>query len=422
MTFENNLAFANQLDEQDSLNQFREQFYIPVINGNECIYFTGNSLGLQPKTTQDYVVNELEDWANFGVEGHFHATNPWFSYHEIFPQQVAKIVGALPEEVVVMNQLTVNLHLLMTTFYRPTKERFKIICEAKAFPSDQYAFESQVKLHGVNPDEAIIEVTPREGEYSIRTEDIIATIEKHSSSIALVLFSGVNYYTGQVFDMPSITKAAHNIGAYCGFDLAHAAGNIELHLHDWNVDFACWCSYKYLNSGPGGVAGTYIHQKHFTNKSLQRLAGWWGQNKTNRFKMEKGFDPIETAEGWQLSNAPILSMAAHKASLDIFEDAGIENLVAKGKQLSDYLFFIIEELNSTLTKKAIEIITPKNEKGCQVSMLMLQKGKEVFEALKQNGVLADWREPNVIRIAPVPLYNTFKEIYHFGEIVKRILF
>ena len=422
MTFENNLAFANQLDEQDSLNQFREQFYIPVINGNECIYFTGNSLGLQPKTTQDYVVNELEDWANFGVEGHFHATNPWFSYHEIFPQQVAKIVGALPEEVVVMNQLTVNLHLLMTTFYRPTKERFKIICEAKAFPSDQYAFESQVKLHGVNPDEAIIEVTPREGEYSIRTEDIIATIEKHSSSIALVLFSGVNYYTGQVFDMPSITKAAHNIGAYCGFDLAHAAGNIELHLHYWDVDFACWCSYKYLNSGPGGVAGAYIHQKHFTNKSLQRLAGWWGQNKTNRFKMEKGFDPIETAEGWQLSNAPILSMAAHKASLDIFEDAGIENLVAKGKQLSDYLFFIIEELNSTLTKKAIEIITPKNEKGCQVSMLMLQKGKEVFEALKQNGVLADWREPNVIRIAPVPLYNTFKEIYHFGEIVKRILF
>ena len=422
MIFENNLAFANQLDEQNSLNHFREQFYIPVINGNECIYFTGNSLGLQPKTTQDYVVNELEDWANFGVEGHFHATNPWFSYHEIFPQQVAKIVGALPEEVVVMNQLTVNLHLLMTTFYRPTKERFKIICEAKAFPSDQYAFESQVKLHGVNPDEAIIEVKPREGEYSIRTEDIIATIEKHSSSIALVLFSGVNYYTGQVFDMPSITKAAHNIGAYCGFDLAHAAGNIELHLHDWNVDFACWCSYKYLNSGPGGVAGAYIHQKHFTNKSLQRLAGWWGQNKTNRFKMEKGFDPIETAEGWQLSNAPILSMAAHKASLDIFEDAGIENLVAKGKQLSDYLFFIIEELNSTLTKKAIEIITPKNEKGCQVSMLMLQKGKEVFEALKQNGVLADWREPNVIRIAPVPLYNTFKEIYHFGEIVKRILF
>ena len=421
MTFENNLAFANQLDEQDSLNQFREQFYIPVINGNECIYFTGNSLGLQPKTTQDYVVNELEDWANFGVEGHFHATNPWFSYHEIFPQQVAKIVGALPEEVVVMNQLTVNLHLLMTTFYRPTKERFKIICEAKAFPSDQYAFESQVKLNGVNPDEAIIEVTPREGEYSIRTEDIIATIEKHSSSIALVLFSGVNYYTGQVFDMPSITKAAHNIGAYCGFDLAHAAGNIELHLHDWDVDFACWCSYKYLNSGPGGVAGAYIHQKHFTNKSLQRLAGWWGQNKTNRFKMEKGFDPIETAEGWQLSNAPILSMAAHKASLDIFEDAGIENLVAKGKQLSDYLFFIIEELNSTLTKKAIEIITPKNEKGCQVSMLMLQKGKEVFEALKQNGVLADWRDPNVIRIAPVPLYNTFKEIYHFGEIVKKIL-
>jgi kynureninase len=421
MIFENNLAFAKQLDEQDSLKHFREQFYIPVINGKECIYFTGNSLGLQPKTTQDYVVNELEDWANFGVEGHFHATNPWFSYHEIFPQQVAKIVGALPEEVVVMNQLTVNLHLLMTTFYRPTKERYKIICEAKAFPSDQYAFESQVKLHGLNVNDAIIEVTPIEGEYAIRTEDILSTIQQHGNNISLVLFSGVNYYTGQVFDMKAITAEAHSVGAYCGFDLAHAAGNIELQLHNWNVDFACWCSYKYLNSGPGGVAGAYIHQKHLANKNLQRLAGWWGQNKTNRFKMEKGFDPIETAEGWQLSNAPILSMAAHKASLDIFEDAGIENLISKGQQLSDYLFFIIDEINATSKEKVIEIITPRNKKGCQVSLLMLQKGKEVFEALKQNGVLADWREPNVIRIAPVPLYNTFEDVYHFGEIVKKII-
>jgi kynureninase len=421
MIFENTLAYAKQLDEQDTLKYFREQFYIPVINGKECIYFTGNSLGLQPKTTQDYVVNELEDWANFGVEGHFHATNPWFSYHEIFPQQISKIVGALPEEVVVMNQLTVNLHLLMTTFYRPTKERYKIICEAKAFPSDQYAFESQVKLHGLNIDDTIIEVAPREGEYALRTEDILSTIQQHGSATALVLFSGVNYYTGQVFDIKAITAAAHSVGAYCGFDLAHAAGNIDLQLHNWNVDFACWCSYKYLNSGPGGVAGAYVHQKHLANKNLQRLAGWWGHNKTNRFKMEKGFDPIETAEGWQLSNAPILSMAAHKASLDIFEDAGIENLISKGQQLSDYLFFIVNEINTSLNKKAIEIITPKDAKGCQVSLLMLQKGKEVFEALKQNGVLADWREPNVIRIAPVPLYNTFEEIYHFGEIVKKIL-
>lgn len=421
MIFENNLAYAKQLDEQDSLKHFREQFYIPVINGAECIYFTGNSLGLQPKTTQDYVVNELEDWANFGVEGHFHAANPWFSYHEIFPQQVSKIVGALPQEVVVMNQLTVNLHLLMTSFYQPTKGRYKIICEAKAFPSDQYAFESQVKLHGLHPDDVIIEVAPREGEYAIQTEDILSAIQQHGDTIALVLFSGVNYYTGQVFDMKAITAKSHSTGAYCGFDLAHAAGNINLQLHNWNIDFACWCSYKYLNSGPGGVAGAYIHQKHLANKNLQRLAGWWGHNKTNRFKMEKGFDPIETAEGWQLSNAPILSMAAHKASLDIFEDAGIENLIAKGKQLSDYLFFLIEEINASSKEKVIEIITPKEAKGCQVSLLILQKGKEVFEALKQNGVLSDWREPNVIRIAPVPLYNTFEDVYHFGEIVKKII-
>jgi kynureninase len=418
MTFENNINFAKELDKNDPLKTFREQFYIPVINGKECIYFTGNSLGLQPKTTQDYVMNELEDWASFGVEGHFHATNPWLSYHEIFPKQLSQIIGALPEEIVVMNQLTVNLHLLMTSFYRPTKERYKIICEAKAFPSDQYAMESQVKLHGLNVDEAIIEVHPREGEHHIRTEDILATIKEHGSTIAVVLFGGVNYYSGQVFEMENITKAAHEVGAYCGFDLAHAIGNVELKMHDWNVDFACWCSYKYLNSGPGGVAGAYIHQKHIANKSLQRLAGWWGHDKASRFKMEKGFNPIETAEGWQLSNAPVLSMAAHKASLDIFEDAGMENLLPKAKMLSDYLLFILDEINASLDKKIIEIITPRNDKGCQVSILMLEKGKEVFEALKQNGVIADWREPNVIRVAPVPLYNSFEDVFRFGEIMK----
>lgn len=421
MTFENNILFAKELDENDPLKHFRDQFYIPVINGKESIYFTGNSLGLQPKTTQEYVLNELEDWANFGVEGHFHATNPWLSYHEIFPNQLSKIVGALPEEVVVMNQLTVNLHLLMTSFYRPTKDRFKIVCEAKAFPSDQYALESQVKLHGLNPDEAIIEVSPREGEHIVRTEDILDTISKHKDSIAVVMFGGVNYYSGQVFDMEKITLAAHNVGAYCGFDLAHAAGNIELKMHDWNVDFACWCSYKYLNSGPGGVAGAYIHQKHITDKTLPRLAGWWGHDKASRFKMEKGFNPIETAEGWQLSNAPVLSMAAHKASLDIFEDAGMENLIPKGKMLSDYLLFILNEVNNGLDKKIIEIITPSDDKGCQVSILMLEKGKEVFEALKQQGVIADWREPNVIRVAPVPLYNSFEDVYRFGEIIKAFL-
>lgn len=418
MKFENIIAFAKQLDEQDSLKHFRDKFYIPIINGNESIYFTGNSLGLQPKTTQDYVLNELEDWASFGVEGHFHARQPWFSYHEMFPHLLTNIVGALPEEIVVMNQLTVNLHLLMASFYQPTKERYKIICEAKAFPSDQYAFESQVKFHGLNPDEAIIEVEPRHGEFVIRTEDIFETIKKHGNETALVIFSGVNYYNGQVFDMKAITKAAHDAGAFCGFDLAHAAGNIELHLHDWAVDFACWCSYKYLNSGPGGVAGAYINQKHIGNKNLKRLAGWWGQEKETRFLMEKGFKPIPTAEGWQLSNAPILSMAAHKASLDIFEESGFENLTAKGQQLSDYLFFIVEEINAAADKKRIEIITPKAAKGCQVSMLMLEKGKEIFDALKQNGILADWREPNVIRVAPVPLYNSFEDIWKFGEIVK----
>ncbi len=423
MNYENTLAFTKQMDADDPLKHFREQFYIPVINGRESIYFTGNSLGLQPKTTQDYVVDELEDWANFGVEGHFHSTHPWFSYHERFPGLLADIIGGLPEEIVVMNQLTVNLHLLMTTFYRPGTERYKIICEAKAFPSDQYAIESQVRLHGLNPDEAIIEVSPREGAHCLRTDDIVTAIQQHGKSVALVLFGGINYYTGQVFDMQAIAEAAHTVGAYCGFDLAHAAGNIELKMHDWNVDFACWCSYKYLNSGPGGVAGAFIHQKHITDTALPRLAGWWGYDKATRFQMDKGFRPIPTAEGWQLSNAPVLSMAAHKAALDIFEDAGMENILAKGKLLSNYLLFILDEINNGLDEKMIEVITPRteSERGCQVSMLMLQKGEAVFEALKQHSVLADWREPNVIRVAPVPLYNTFRDVFTFGQIVKAIL-
>jgi len=423
MLFENTLSFARELDEQDALKHFREKFYIPIINGKESIYFTGNSLGLQPKTTQDYVLNELEDWANFGVEGHFHARKPWMPYHEIFPKQLSKIIGALPEEIVVMNQLTVNLHLLMVSFYRPTKKRYKIICEVKAFPSDQYAMESQVKYHGYNYEDAVIEVQPRAGEYAIRTEDILSLIAQHGDSAALVLFGGVNYYTGQYFDLEKITAAAHAVGAIAGFDLAHAIGNVKLRLHDWNADFACWCSYKYLNSGPGGVSGIYINQKHIADKNIPRFAGWWGHTKDTRFKMEKGFEPIPTAEGWQLSNAPILSMAAHKASLDIFEEAGMDNLIAKGKLLSDYLLFILDEINATSKEKLIEVITPTNatEKGCQVSMLMLQKGKAVFEALKQHGVLSDWREPNVIRVAPVPLYNTFTDVFTFGQIVKEIL-
>ena len=421
MQFENTIEFAQQLDANDSLKDFRNKFYIPFINGKECIYFTGNSLGLQPKTTQDYVVNELEDWANFGVEGHFHSRNPWLSYHEILTEQLAAIIGALPQEVVSMNQLTVNLHLLMVSFYRPTKQRYKIICEAKAFPSDQYAIESQVRYHGFDPADAIIEVSPRDGEYEMRTEDILAAIEKNKNEAALILFGGVNYYSGQVLDIKTITKAAQDTGITCGFDLAHAIGNVELKLHDWDVDFATWCSYKYLNSGPGGVSGVFINQKHITNKDIPRFAGWWGHTKETRFKMEKGFEPIPTAEGWQLSNAPVLSMAAHKASLDIFTEAGMSNLFAKGQLLSDYLLFILNDINSSAKEKVIEVITPVHAKGCQVSMLMLKKGKEIFEALKQNGVLSDWREPNVIRVAPVPLYNTFADVFTFGSIVKAIL-
>ncbi|MBS1512451.1 MAG: kynureninase [Bacteroidetes bacterium] len=423
MQFENTLAFAKTLDEQDALKHFREQFYIPIINGKESIYFTGNSLGLQPKTTQDYVLNELEDWANYGVEGHFHARNPWMPYHEIFPQQLSKILGTLPEEVVVMNQLTVNLHLLMVSFYRPTPQRYKIICEAKAFPSDQYAMESQVQYHGFAYEDAVIEIEPREGEHTLRTEDIINTIKQHRDSVALVLFGGVNYYTGQFFNLKQITAAAHEAGAYACFDLAHAAGNIPLQLHNWQVDCATWCSYKYLNSGPGGVSGVFIHQKHIADASIPRFAGWWGYTKATRFKMEKGFEPIPTAEGWQLSNAPILSMAAHKASLDIFDAAGMELLFTKATLLSNYLLFVLDDINANAKEKVIEVITPRMDadKGCQISILMLQKGKAVFEALLQNGVLSDWREPNVIRVAPVPLYNTFTDIYTFGQIIKDII-
>lgn len=423
MNYQNTLAFAQATDTKDPLRPFRDQFHIPQVNGKDCIYFTGNSLGLQAKTTAQYVQQELNDWAKWGVEAHFHAVNPWFSYHELFPQQLSKIVGALPEEIVVMNQLTVNLHLLMVSFYRPTTARYKIICEAKAFPSDQYAIESQVTFHGYKPEDAIVEVAPRAGEHTIRTEDILATIEKHKDSVALVLFGGVNYYSGQVFDFKTITTAAHCAGAYAGFDLAHAVGNIALDLHNWQVDFACWCSYKYLNSGPGGVAGVYIHQQHITNPHLQRFAGWWGYKKETRFQMKPGFDPIPTAEGWQLSNAPILSMAAHKASLDIFEAAGMDNLVTKGKLLSGYLHFVLQQINQQLTRTMIEVITPTAdaEKGCQVSLLMLERGKEVFKELMDQGVIADWREPNVIRIAPVPLYNTFEDVWRFGQIIEGVL-
>jgi len=421
--FENTIDFAKELDNKDPLRHFREQFYIPFLNGRESVYLTGNSLGLQPRRTQEYIITELEDWANFGVEGHFHANNPWVSYHELFPQILTKLTGAYEEELVVMNQLTVNLHLLMTSFYRPSGKRYKIICETKAFPSDQYAFATQAKLHGFNPDDAVIEVMPEKGSAYISTESIINTIRTHASETALVLFGGVNYYSGQVFDMEAIAKAAHEAGAMCGFDLAHAIGNVPLQLHDWNVDFACWCSYKYLNSGPGGVAGAFIHGNHITNTNIPRLGGWWGHDKNKRFKMEKEFTPMPTAEGWQLSNAPVLSMAAHKAALDIFEEAGLDALFSKAKKLNDYLLFTIDTINNKYPEPAMDIITPRNntERGCQVSLVMKRQGREVFESLKKHGVIADWREPDVIRIAPVPLYNNFEDIFHFGEIVTKVL-
>jgi kynureninase len=421
MLFENTLEFAQQLDKADALKKFRDRFYIPILHGKDSIYFKGNSLGLQPKATQNAVLNEMEDWANYGSEGHLHARTPWINYHDLFPKKLQPVLGALPEEIVVMNNLTVNLHLLLSTFYRPTKKRFKILCEEKAFPSDAYALVSHLKLAGYSKENALVEVKAREGEFIIRQEDIFSAIKDCGDELALVFIGGVNYNSGQVFDMKSITAAAHEVGARCGFDLAHAAGNIELQLHDWDVDFACWCSYKYLNSGPGGVGGAFIHQRYVTDKSLLRLAGWWGSNKETRFKMEKEFDAIPTAEGWIVSGTPVFNMAAHKAALDIVEKAGFKNIVAKGKQLSAFLFFILDGINQHSSKKIIRVITPEseNEHGCQVSFIVLENPKHFFDILRKNSVMADFLEPDVIRVAPVPLYNTFEEVYTFGQILRK---
>ena len=422
MNYLNTLAFAQEMDANDKLKSYRDKFYFPMMNGKKTIYFTGNSLGLQPVSAQEYVLNEMEDWATFGVEGHFHARNNWLSYHEMFALPLSKIVGALPEEVVVMNQLTVNLHLLLVSFYRPQGKRYKIICEAKAFPSDQYALQSQVRFHGYNVDEAIIEIEPRVGENCIRHEDILKAIEENKDELALVMFGGVNYFTGQVFDMKAITEAGHKAGALVGFDLAHAAGNIKLHLHEWKIDFAAWCSYKYLNSGPGGVSGVYIHQRHLNDATIPRFEGWWGHDKATRFKMPNKFIPMQTAEAWQMSNAPVISMAVHKAAVDLFDEVGMNALVEKATLLTGYLEFIIDEINTTLKEK-LEIITPrdKTQRGCQISIVAHGRGKDLFNKLTEGGVISDWREPNVIRCAPVPLYNSFEDIFTFGEILKSSL-
>ena len=418
--FTNSLEFAKQLDSQDSLHSYRSKFYMPQHEGHDMVYFTGNSLGLQPKTTQDYIQQELNDWATYGVEGHFLAKNPWLSYHEILTDKTAKLVGALPSEVVMMNQLTVNLHLLMVSFYRPTKQRYKILCEAKAFPSDQYALQSQVKFHGFDIDDALIEIAPRDGEYEVRHEDIYKAIEDNKDSLALIMIGGVNYFSGQVFDMKAIVEAGHKVGAIVGFDLAHGAGNLKLHLHDWNVDFAAWCSYKYLNAGPGSVAGAFVHEQHHRNTDMPLFAGWWGHDKETRFKMDRVFKPIETVERWQLSNAPILSMAAYKASLDIFDEVGMDKLNEKSKVLTEYLEFVVGEINKQ-KNNCLEIITPKANRGCQISIVAHGQGKALYNKLIENGVIPDWREPNVIRCAPVPMYNSFEDIYRFGEILNRLL-
>ncbi|MBK6520817.1 MAG: kynureninase [Sphingobacteriaceae bacterium] len=420
MTFENSIDFAKKLDAQDPLKEFRSRFLFPQHEGKPIVYFTGNSLGLQPKTTQAFIQQELNDWAKFGVEGHFLAKNPWMHYHEFLTEKMAKIVGAKNSEVVMMNQLTVNLHLLMVSFYRPTKLRYKILCEAKAFRSDQYALQSQVKFHDFDPNDALIELAPREGEYNVRHEDILTAIEKNKDSLALIMIGGVNYFSGQVFDMKAITEAGHKVGALVGFDLAHGAGNINLELHDWKVDFACWCSYKYLNSGPGSVAGAFVHEAHHKKTDMPMFAGWWGTKKETRFLMSNVFEPIETAERWQLSNAPVFAMAACKASLEIFDEAGMKNLIAKSKILTSYLEFIIAEINKS-NNNCLEVITPKELQGCQVSIVAHGYGKALYNKLIENGVIPDWREPNVIRCAPVPLYNSYEDIHSFGEVLRSLL-
>jgi kynureninase len=420
MTFENSLAFVQQLDAQDPLKQYQKEFSFPQVNGKKVIYFTGNSLGLQPKSARTYVDEVMNDWANLAVEGHFYAEKPWWDYHERFANPLSKLVGALPSEVTVMNTLTVNLHLLMVSFYRPTTQRYKIICEEKAFPSDQYLFQSQVRFHGYSPEDAIVEVKRREGEHNIRLEDIVAKIEEVGDELALVLIGGVNYYTGQVFDMKTITQAGHQVGAYVGWDLAHAAGNVELKLHDWQVDFAAWCSYKYMNSGPGNASGCFIHEKHHTNSELPRFAGWWGHNKERRFKMESVFDPIQSADGWQISNLPVLSLAPYLASVELFAKIGLDALIQKRNTITAYLEFVLHQIDREVNGN-FEIITPANqeERGCQLSVFLHGEGRSLFDYLMKNGVIVDWREPNVIRLAPVPLYTSFEDIYHFGQILKR---
>jgi len=414
-------SFARAMDAQDPLRNYRSNFHFPKIEGQEAIYFCGNSLGLQPKPTEAYIQRELQNWAEKAVDGHFYGEDAWYHIRKKSKPALAHIVGAHEHEVVAMNNLSTNLHLLMVSFYRPTAGKFKIITEAGAFPSDMYMLETQLRFHGFEPDEAIIEIGPRPGEHTIRTEDIIEAIHAHQDQLALVMMAGLQYYTGQVFDMKAISHACQQVGVPVGFDLAHAAGNVPLQLHDWEVDFATWCSYKYLNSGPGNVSGVFVHERHAENPTLPRFAGWWGHDEAERFKMEKGFKPMFGADGWQLANSNVLALAAHQASLDIFQEVGMTKLRKKSELLTGYLEFLIREISGT--SGVLEIITPTNvhERGCQLSLLIHKGGKAVFDEFYKNGVVGDWRNPNVIRLAPTPLYNNFLDVYLFAKILEQSL-
>ncbi len=412
--------YAKQLDASDPLASYREQFHIPKTRqGTDCLYFCGNSLGLQPKALKAAMDQELHDWQNLGVEGHFHAKNPWMPYHEYLSESLARLVGAKPIEVVAMNTLSVNLHLMMVSFYRPSKQRYKIVIEAHAFPSDQYAVQSQIRYHGFDPEQALVELQPRPGEHSLRTDDIEAYIEREGDSIALIMLGGVNYYTGQLFDMQRITQAGHKQGCIVSFDLAHAAGNVPLQLHQWGVDFACWCSYKYLNAGPGSVAGCFVHERHAQNAEIPRFCGWWGHDKQTRFKMGPDFQAIPGAEGWQLSNPPILSLVAVKTAMQIFDQVGMPALREKSVRLTGYMAFLLDQLNT----EDIHILTPDDpeQRGCQLSIVVKENGRQIFESLTDAGVVCDWREPDCIRVAPVPLYNRYQDVHRFVTLLAQLI-
>lgn len=416
--YEDSVEFAMRMDAEDPLRQYRNQFLIPASGVRaESIYLAGNSLGLQPRKARSYIEQELDDWARLGVEGHFEAKHPWLPYHENVTEMSARLVGAKPSEVVVMNTLTVNLHLMMVSFYRPTKERYKIVTESGAFPSDQYAVASQAKFHGYDPKDAIIELTPRQGESILRTDDILEVIDREGDKVALIMLGDVNYLTGQAFEVEKIVKAARLKGCQIGLNLAHGAGNLLLKLHDWDVDFAVWCSYKYLNSGPGGLSGCFVHEKHANSFDLPRFAGWWGHNKKERFKMGPEFDPIPGAEGWQLSNPPIFQLAALRASLEIFDEATMKAIREKSVRITGYLEYLLNQLPDGFCT----IITPKNpeERGSQLSIRLSKDPREMLETLKREGAICDFRNPDIIRATPVPLYVKYQDVFEFANILAR---